>query len=236
MKKFIGVVFVLLVVSLGVAYISYEAVILKKVNEGLNDSFKTNAHLDNLKVDLFDSSVKLNGLTVENPSNFTNKNFIDLNQLDIKMPLFEQSETRLNVDHLNLDHLTIELAFEQSGINGNVLKDTDTPKKEDKLYPEVMFKQIKISNLKLLVNFKGKISKLDVPDLVLNDLLIQKDPAPPIKNAVKQILHKIKDHCKKAYVEKYRSQIHQVIEDKTKEKIDEIKGKIGDKLKGFLKF
>lgn len=236
MKKIFGIGLVLVIVSLGIAYISYEAVILEKVNEGLKNSFKTSAHLDGLKMDIFDSSVKLNGLVVENPKNFSNKNFLELGNLAIKMPLFEQSETRLNVEYLNLDQLTIELAFEQSELNGDVIKKSESPKEGSKLYPEVMIKQVKISNLKLLVNFKGKISKLDVPDLVLTDLLIQKDPAPPLKNAIKQILYKIKEHCKTAYIEKYRSKLHQVIEDKTKEKINEIKGKIGDKLKGLLKF
>jgi hypothetical protein len=235
-KKILGIVLVLAVISLGIVYISYEAIILQKVNEGLKDSFKTGAYLDGLTVDIFDSSIKLSGLVVENPENFSNKNFFQLKQLAIKMPLFEQSEIRLNVDYLNLDDLTIELAFEQSELNGNVLKDSKPQEKDGKLYPEVLFKKIRVSNLKLLVNFKGKISTLDVPDLVLKDLLIQKDPAPPITSAIQQILHKIKDHCKKTYLEKYRSKIHQVIEDKTKEKLNKIKGKIGDKLKGLFKF
>lgn len=236
MKKFLAIVLILISIVFGIAYISYEAVILEKINEGLKDSFKTSARLNGLRLNIFDSSLLVNDLIIENPKGFTNKNFVELKALSIKMPLFEQSKSKLVVESLSLEGLSIELAFEQSEINGNIMKESKEKKDSDILYPEVMFQTIKISGLKLLINFNGKISNLDVPDLILNNLLIQKDPNPPISNAIKQILQKVKVHCKKAYLEKYRSKLHQIIEDKTKQKISEIKTKLGNKLKNLLKF
>ncbi|MCJ8347201.1 hypothetical protein MJH12_16795 [bacterium] len=236
MKKVIAILLGLVIFASGIFYISYESIILEQINQSLRDSFTTEAHLSALKLDIFDSSILINDLIIENPKGFTNKNFIELKSLELKMPLFEQSKSRIVVNSLDLSGLSIELAFEQSEINGNILKKKPAVKDSQTMYPELLIQNLKITGLKLSVNFKGKISHLDVPDLILKDLLIHKDPAPPLNNAIRQILQKVKAHCKKAYLEKYRSKLHQIIEDKTKEKLDQIKEKIGNKFKKFLKF
>ncbi|MBT3785920.1 hypothetical protein HOF92_13175 [bacterium] len=227
MKKI--VVFLVILISLGIVafYLLLEPLLLRALNEGLDKTFQTQAQLNEVKLEVGESKLSLKGLAIASPDGFQRKEFLQLGEGSIQIQPSSLFEDTVIIEELDFENLSLQIAYDGSKINTEVL--APLPEKKEKIdwNKELLIRELNITGLKLFVRVPGKEREVEIPDIRIENLRVGKSPFPPMVHAIRQILDRILKEALKKYKEKYVTDLKDKLKQKVKEKVlDKVKLKL----------
>lgn len=267
MKKIIAGLFLLLIIGVGAVsyyvFANLDTLVEAAIEKYGSEATKTAVNVDKVKISLKEGSGAIYGITVGNPSGFSDPNVFALGEVSTKIDYESVSKEIVIIDDITV--LAPQVFFEMNKdkeTNLNVLKKnimpgkTAAPSTKETSEPasgkpvKLIIRHMKFADGDInatVVPLNNKKYKLKLPALELSNLGAP-NGAPP-EEIAKQIINKLTDQAKAAIkkegldkeLDKLKAKAQQKIDEekaklksKADSKIEEQKEKAKDKLKGLF--
>ena len=110
----IGVVF-----ALSISWLMLDRIVQTSIENGASSALGVEAHIDRLKLDLFDGHLQIDGMTIDNPKGFNSPFLAKANQFDLKLKPSSLMSSTIELQKFELKN--IEINLEQNFINNNIV-------------------------------------------------------------------------------------------------------------------
>ncbi|MCK5126248.1 MAG: hypothetical protein KAR42_08320 [candidate division Zixibacteria bacterium] len=240
-KKILGVVFILVIIGIGAAYIYRNMIVETTVEEATTYALGVDADLGSAGLDIGAGSLELNDYTIENPEGFEADNFFEMNLAKLVLDAGSVFDDEIVVDTLVLEG--IRLSMEQIDTKNNIKAILDNIKKVDfgessdsDQKMKIKYAAIRDIGIDATATFMGK-KQLDksfvVDNFTMND--IGGDSGATIAEVTSKVLKEILTRASAAGTSQLGIDVDKLKEE-AKDKVEsEVKSQLkglGDKLKG----
>jgi len=96
-----------------------DRIVQTSIENGASSALGVEAHIDRLKLDLFDGHLQIDGMTIDNPKGFNSPFLVKANQFDLKIKPSTLMSSMIELQKFELKN--IEINIEQNFINNNVV-------------------------------------------------------------------------------------------------------------------
>lgn len=268
MKKIIVGLFLLVVIAVGVVsyyvFSNLDAIVEAAIEKYGSEAAKTTVSVDKVKINLQEGSGAIFGITVANPSGFSDPNVFSLGEISTKINYESVTKEIISIDDITV--LAPQVFFEMNQdkeTNLNVLKKnlasgksatstTDKPASAaDGKTVKMIIRRFKFADGDIsatVVPLNNKKYKLKLPPIEMSNLGAPNGATP--EEIARQIINKLTDQAKAAIrkqgidkeIEKLKAQAQQKLdEEKAKlkgeaeSKLEAEKERAKDKLKSLFK-
>ena len=155
-------ILVLLVVLWGLTSFLSGAIVKAGVESAATKSLGVVVNIDDIDISILKSDLEINGLIVNNPPGYTNKNLLELNQGYVKTSIASLLDDTVRIKKFKLDG--INLVIEQKALSNNlhdIIKSLPTKDKQES-ETETAGKKLHIDDLEI-TNIKVKVKLLPIP-------------------------------------------------------------------------
>jgi hypothetical protein len=198
--------------------------------------FKTPVEISQLNTHLFDKSLNIDFIEVQNPSNFKHKNALSLDHFLLKIGTI--SHNLIVIDEIKLDELHFALEQNANQVNLTQLlhnlekQDNPTnikatnPKTQKSQVKRIKIKYFEVSNISLKIDTKWLKTTLKVPNISIHNF--GGESGTPVNKIGKEVVKEILNNLRKA-LERQGIKINKKkIEASLRQKIEQKLGIKGD--------
>lgn len=255
MKKVLIVFLVIIAVIAGVIWygIGNAGALIKEQMETQGSKYLAiPVSVSNVDLSLSDAKLSIQGLSVKNPSGFSDNNAVSLDAVTVDLGGATQEPYVIQEVSVNSPIILYEV--DSSG-NGNLLKlkdnlmknlpksDTPAEPQQGGANPLVVVENVTVSKVKLMLNFEQldtggipvdkKQYEVELP--TFNAGSVGKPNGLPADQVGMEIVNKMLDNIIAKAKEEAKNQAKDALKQKAKEKLDEEKAKLEEKAKNKLK-
>ncbi len=118
-RKVIVGILIGVVLALSISWLMLDRIVQTSIEYGASSALGVEAHIDRLKLDLFDGHLQIDGMTIDNPKGFNSPFLVKANQFDLKIKPSSLMSSTIELQKFELKN--IEINLEQNFINNNVV-------------------------------------------------------------------------------------------------------------------
>lgn len=249
MKKILTYLFALILIVMGVTALFFDGITKAAIEVFAKQTLKTPVSITEFSSDLSAGKINMDFIEVKNPKIFKNENAFVLNHLSAVINP-KSNEKLIVLDRLEFDGLLFTLEQNYNQVNLVVLlKNLESDEFTQQVVKNkssngatssesrAIINELKFVNTQLKIDTKWFKETVEVPDVVISNF-----GAPhgiPVNQIggelMKLALRIIQDEVENKGLELSEKEIKEGVRRKLEGELDNLKGKLNDKAKGFLK-
>jgi len=171
-KSLVSSLIILLIILLVGFFFMGNSLIKKGIETAGTKTLGVSVALNDVKLSLLTSQIKLGGLVIDNPAGYQNKTLLDLKEGTVKLNVRSLTSETVEINTIKLDGTA--LTIEQKGLTNNLNEILKKLPKEEEAQKETKGKKLVITRLEI-TNTKVTVKLLPVPGR-MDNITLNIDP------------------------------------------------------------
>ncbi len=251
MKKILTYLLLLTAIAIVAFVVFFDRLSKNAIEAYAQQSLKTPVSIGELRSDLSAGKINLDFIEVKNPSHFKNENAFVLNHLDLEINP-ESDEDLIILEQLKFDGLLFTLEQDDDkvnlvtllknlesspSVNNNIQYQNTTDFANEHSDTRVTIKSLAFVNTQLKIDTQWFKETVKVPDILIHDFGASRGIPINLVGAelMKIALRRIQDEVENQGLRLGEKEIKEGVRRQLESELEDIKGKLDDKAKGWLK-